>query len=123
MTRQRRVILEQVRRMHDHPTADEVYRAVRGRLPHVSLATVYRSLEALSQAGMLHTVRLAGDQMRFDGTMENHYHVRCVQCGKVEDVAAESFPPLEKLAGRQTKYRVLAHRLEFDGICEQCGAR
>jgi Fur family ferric uptake transcriptional regulator len=123
MTRQRRVILDQVRKMHSHPTADDLHRAVRGLLPHVSLATVYRSLEALSAAGMVRMLHLAGGQMRFDGTLDSHYHVRCVSCGRVEDVPAKPFPPLQELAEKQTRYRVLGHRLEFDGVCQECGAR
>jgi Fur family transcriptional regulator, ferric uptake regulator len=86
MTRQRQVILEQLREVCSHPTADEVYGMVRRRLPRISLGTVYRNLEMLVKAGLIRRLDMAGRQRRYDGNVEHHYHVRCSRCGCVGDV-------------------------------------
>ncbi|MBI5569166.1 MAG: transcriptional repressor [Desulfomonile tiedjei] len=120
MTEQRRVILEELKKLKSHPTADELYLLVRNRLPNISLGTVYRNLEILSEAGMILKLETAGSQKRFDGTAENHYHVRCVGCGRVEDVSLEVMSAVENAAQNASGYRILSHRLEFLGICPSC---
>ncbi len=120
MTNQRRIILEEIRKVASHPTADEIFRTVRKRLPKISLATVYRNLEILSEFGMIRKLDLAGTQKRFDGYTENHYHVRCVECGRVDDVCLEPDPVIEQAAQGVTDYDVLSHRLEFLGVCAEC---
>jgi Fur family transcriptional regulator, ferric uptake regulator len=118
-TRQRQVILEELRKVTSHPTAIGVYEAVRRRLPRISLGTVYRNLDLLSEAGLIRKLELGGGEARFDGNAEPHDHVRCVRCGRVDDLAG---PPLDLLGGRANDlgYRILGHRLEFLGICPQC---
>ena len=64
MTKQRKVILEELRKQHTHPSADEVYRMVRHRLPRISLGTVYRNLEVLVQMGEIQKLELSGSLKR-----------------------------------------------------------
>jgi Fe2+ or Zn2+ uptake regulation protein len=126
MSRQRRVILEQLMATRSHPTADEVYERVRRRLPHISLGTVYRNLEALAASGEIQKLRLGCAQGRFDGDVTHHYHVRCVGCGRVDDVAIKPLRSIQNALTKVTGYRALGYRLEFTGLCEQCdkaGAR
>jgi Fur family transcriptional regulator, ferric uptake regulator len=120
MTEQRRVILEELRKVVSHPTADEVYALVRKRLPNISLGTVYRNLETLSSAGIIQKLETAGSQMRFDAVVENHYHVRCVKCGRVDDVPVPRIEAIEQAARGVEGYRVLSYRLEFMGLCPSC---
>ena len=120
MTNQRKVILTVLGRSKSHPTADEVYREVRKRLPHISLATVYRNLELLSAHGMIGKLDHAGTQKRFDGDTDHHYHIRCVRCGRVEDAPLEPFAGLEYNLSDKIDYKVLGHHLEFVGICPHC---
>ena len=77
VTRQRRVILEELRKLTSHPTAPALYEVVRRRLPRISLGTVYRNLELLARAGFIQRLDLQGAEARFDGNPEHHYHVRC----------------------------------------------
>ena len=123
MTRQRQVIIEELCKVKSHPTADEIYRKVRRRLPRISLGTVYRNLEILSDCGSISKLDLAGRQRRFDGDLTPHYHVRCVQCERVEDVMAKPHTELEKSLTDATGYRIIGHRLEFIGICPRCQKR
>lgn len=120
MTDQRRIILEELRKVNTHPTANEVYDMVRKRLPKISLGTVYRNLEILSEIGAIQKLELAGTQKRFDGTVENHYHVRCLGCGRVEDVPVGPMPTLDKALNGVSDYKVFWHRLEFMGLCRRC---
>ena len=120
MTVQRREILAALRRTDSHPTADELFRQVRQRLPRVSLGTVYRTLDLLARAGEV--VRVAGDggQMRFDGRCNEHFHVRCERCGRVEDLAMERPSALIEPARAGTDYRLSGYDLVFRGVCPRC---
>jgi Fur family ferric uptake transcriptional regulator len=120
MTPQRSIILEELRKSKAHPTADEVYEVVRRRVPRVSLATVYRNLELLTQAGLIQTVELGGCPRRFDGRAGEHLHVRCLDCGKVEDISDGLLGRAKKRVGKLSGYRILGHHLEFTGRCPDC---
>jgi len=120
MTTQRQVILEELRRLTSHPTADEVYTRVRRRLPKVSLATVYRNLEILSQNGTIQKLDVSGTQRRFDATVDQHYHIRCTRCGRVDDVPLDPVIELEHALHDQCHYEVTGHWVEFSGICPDC---
>lgn len=119
-TEQRRVILQELAKVDTHPTANDVYQMVRKRLPHISLGTVYRNLEILSQTGKIKTIELAGKEKRFDGRTDTHYHVRCVKCGRLEDVPIQIIPNIDEALKGLTGYRILGHRLEFVGVCPRC---
>jgi Fe2+ or Zn2+ uptake regulation protein len=119
-THQRRVILEEIRKVNTHPTADEVYEMVRKRLPRISLGTVYRNLEFLSTCGLIQKIGPVSSQMRFDGDPRNHYHIRCIHCGTVEDAPIEIVDTIEQDIREASDYTILAHRLEFIGVCPAC---
>lgn len=120
ITRQRKVILEELQRGGLHPTASEVYELVRRRLPRISLGTVYRNLEMLGEHGLIQKLELGGTQKRFDGTTNNHYHVRCLRCGKIQDAPVEPVANLEAVLRERTDYEITGHRLEFVGLCPKC---
>ncbi len=120
ITHQREVILEELKSVRTHPSADELYDQVRQRLPRISLATVYRNLEFLTDQGLVQKIEVGGRQKRFDGNPEEHYHIRCLDCGKVDDVDLDRIQSLDKSISRTCGYKVIGHRLEFMGICPEC---
>jgi Fur family ferric uptake transcriptional regulator len=120
MTRQRRIILEELQKSCCHPAASELYELVRRRLPRISLGTVYRNLEMLCRCGLARKLELGGGQKRFDGVIENHYHVRCVQCGQIADAHLKPLAKLEAAAGSSSGYEIITHQLEFVGLCPRC---
>ncbi|MBN1511993.1 MAG: transcriptional repressor [Phycisphaerae bacterium] len=122
MTAQRKVILEELRSVDTHPTADRIYEMVRRRLPRVSLATVYRNLEWLAEAGVIQKYESAGSQRRFDGNPSTHDHIRCVECGRLDDIMADPIPDVEERIRDKTDYRIVGYRLEYLGICPSCRA-
>ena len=122
-TPQRRVVLDELSHMKSHPTAAELYAAVRQRLPRISLGTVYRNLEVLHEDGMIRKMEFSGAESRFDGNLEQHDHVRCTDCGRIADIFPQgpdhiSVPP-EEMAG----FQVVGYRLEFFGSCPRCQAK
>ena len=121
MTRQRKVILEELRKVDTHPSADEVYEMVRKRLPRISLGTVYRNLEILSKSGEIQKLEIGCNLKRFDGIAENHYHIRCLHCDRVID-APEGLDIAvnHDLKKHINGFKILGHRLEFIGLCSQC---
>jgi Fur family transcriptional regulator, ferric uptake regulator len=119
-SRQRQVILEELQKLHSHPTAAGLYQIVCRRLPKISLGTVYRNLELLTRTGIIQKLEFGGAEARFDGNPTHHDHVRCVKCGKVDDIHG---PPLDPMGGVKNDfngYCVLGHRIEFYGVCPQC---
>ena len=103
-----------------HPSAQEVYQRVRQRLPKISLGTVYRNLEQLAAHGLIQKIESTDGQRRFDGDLSEHYHVRCLHCGRVEDAPLPLLPLLDQSFGKMSQYIILGHRLEFYGICPRC---
>lgn len=120
MTPQRKVILKELRMANAHLTADEVYEVVRARLPRISLGTIYRNLEILFRLGMINKLEFGGKQKRFDGKTQNHYHLRCLSCGRIDDAPIEPQTMLEESLAGLTDYNILGHRLEFVGLCLAC---
>jgi len=121
MTPQRKILVEELRRLHSHPTADELYQVVRRRLPHISLGTVYRNLEILSRTGIIRKIELGGAQRRFDGDLEIHQHIRCTECGRIDDLpAGAAITNCDQDLVEGTGYEVVERRVEFIGICPEC---
>jgi Fur family ferric uptake transcriptional regulator len=120
MTRQRRVILEELREFTHHPSADEIYEAVRRRIPRISLGTVYRNLEVLSELGEIQKLEFGGTLKRFDWDPEDHYHIRCNLCDRVDNAPMPHLEDIENRVSEDTDYRIIGHRLEFYGLCPEC---
>jgi Fur family ferric uptake transcriptional regulator len=120
MTLQRKTILEVLRQTNNHPSADEIYKMVRQRLPRISLGTVYRNLEVLAESGVIQKLELGGAIKRFDWNQEKHYHIRCLKCGRVDDAPIAPFNRLENELYEVTVYTIIGHRLEFEGLCPPC---
>ena len=119
-SRQRRVILEELRKVKTHPSADEVYEMVRKRLPRISLGTVYRNLEILSESGEIKKLEPGSSLKRFDGNPSEHFHIRCIRCDRIADMPMASDFEIDLADMTPTEYEILGHRLEFFGLCPYC---
>ena len=122
-TRQRKLILEELRKVKKHPTAAGLYAIVRRKMPKISLGTVYRNLELLNQMGMIQKLDFGSGEARYDGNLSDHDHLRCVCCMCVDDAPG---PPLAIRGGRKEDwdgYKILGYRLEFFGVCPRCRGR
>ncbi|WP_339136239.1 MAG: transcriptional repressor [Candidatus Electrothrix sp. GW3-4] len=123
MTHQRELILEELGNCHNHPTADALYERIKKKLPRISLATVYRNLEILSEAGMIRKLEISGRQKRFDKEIEQHDHVFCVQCRRVDDIRFDQSRLISLEEGQSQGYKISGCRVEFFGLCPKCQAR
>ena len=119
-TIQKRLVLDTVRRMTNHPTVEEIYERIVMEHPSVSKGTVYRNLNILAQQGEILRVQFPNAADRYDFNTRQHYHIRCRYCGKVDDV---EMPYLEHLQEQITDchgFQPLSHQIVFEGICPAC---
>ena len=119
-TPQREIILEILNEKNVHPTADEVFRIVRERLPRISLGTIYRNLELMSEQGLIKVTGQGGIQRRYEGNMKEHYHLKCVSCGRLEDAPVETISFPDDSLREKSDFKILGHNLEFLGLCPEC---
>ena len=103
-----------------HPTAEEVFFRVRGELPGISLATVYKSLETLVGCGLAHKLSYGDGSARYDGRTDPHLHARCLTCGRITDVPGRVPPAEIPPPARAGHFRVTGYRVELTGYCAQC---
>ncbi|MDR3628877.1 MAG: transcriptional repressor [Desulfocapsaceae bacterium] len=120
MTHQREIILQELQASRQHLTADELYERVRKRLPRISLATVYRNLEILTQAGIIAKREVSGRQKRFDSDVSEHDHIFCIQCHRLDNLELNRDEVGGLPAGLVEGYTITGYRLEFSGICREC---
>lgn len=123
MTKQRKLILEELRKVKNHPTAYEVYERVKNFMPQISLGTVYRNLEILSSSGIINRLDMAQGQRRFDATIQDHHHIRCVSCGRVDDIPLNTVRDLTNIidiVGETSGYEVLGCGIDLRGMCPVC---
>jgi Fur family peroxide stress response transcriptional regulator len=123
LTVQRRTILEVLAERTDHPTADQVYAAVRQRLPGVSRTTVYRVLDTLVRLGLAVKTAHPGAAVRFDPHTERHHHLLCVRCDRVIDLHAPELDGLRLPDTRRLGFEVEDFSLHIRGLCADCRAR
>jgi Fe2+ or Zn2+ uptake regulation protein len=131
-TPQRLAVYDELASTLHHPTAEEVFHAVRAKVPKISLATVYKALEALVAIGVA-TRLTASDgagSARYDARGEDHYHFRCLRTGQVHDLPtrfdpdliARLDPDLAETLKRQG-FQVTGYRLELVGYADPEGSR
>jgi Fe2+ or Zn2+ uptake regulation protein len=125
LTTPRHAVIEVVRGLKAHPTAEEVHRLVTRRAPGVSLGTVYRNLRLLVDAGLLG--ELPGPRARFDANTRAHHHFTCLRCGRIADVETPVAEPhsraLSKRVEARTGLTITHHQIDFFGRCLECQAK
>jgi Fe2+ or Zn2+ uptake regulation protein len=119
-TAQRAAIYRFLRSVKSHPTADEIFTQVREVLPDISLATVYKALEAFVEAGVARKLALGGGPARYDGRTDDHDHVRCLKCGTVRDVVGAHDSDLIRGLHSDDGFEIIDYRLELIGYCPDC---
>ena len=120
-TEQRAAVYRYLADTYVHPTADEVYLAVRQDLTGISLATVYKSLETLVGCGLAVKLTYSDGSARYDGRTDPHHHARCLACGRVVDIEGQvADSEVEGLKARAGGFTVTGFRLELSGCCATC---
>lgn len=115
------VLLE---REEDHLSAEEVFLLVKEKAPEIGLATVYRTLELLSELKIVDKINFGDGVSRYDlrkeGVEHFHHHLVCMECGSVEEIIEDLLGEVEKIVEDEWEFQVKDHRLTFHGICKQC---
>ncbi|MDX8046065.1 Fur family transcriptional regulator [Gracilibacillus sp. S3-1-1] len=119
-----RVLLE---REEDHLSAEDVYLLVRDKAPEIGLATVYRTLELLTELEIVDKINFGDGVSRYDlrkeGAKHFHHHLVCTECGSVEEIEDDLLEEVENFVQSDWGFIVKDHRLTFHGICKKCQDR
>lgn len=118
-SKQRDAILENLCSRYDHPTAEDLYFSLKPKIPALSLATVYRNLAQLEGDGKI--IRIgSGGTARYDGNVNLHYHLTCLNCSGVFDVFLDDDCGLCDKAAKSFDGKIISHSVLFTGYCSSC---
>ena len=120
VTQQRPEIFREVAGSLEHPDAEAVSRAIRARLPTVSLDTVYRTLALLGDLGLVIPLGPRRQSVRFDANLARHHHYVCVRCGLTRDFSSSALDGVRVPGAARDLGRVLAMQVEVRGLCATC---
>ena len=119
-TIQKDLVRNTVYEMRRQVTANEVYEFIKEAYPTIGKGTVYRNLDILVEEGNLRKVEVPDGPNRFDLTLKNHYHVRCVNCGEISDVDMDEILGLLEKIHDTHGTDFLGYDILFKGICPKC---
>lgn len=114
------LVLEAVNKLKCHATADEIYDEISKNHPSIGRATVYRNLQRLSDLGKIRKIEVPEGADRYDHICHDHYHIRCIKCGKIFDVDMPYLAGLENSAKNLQDFSLVGHDIMFKGICPEC---
>jgi Fur family transcriptional regulator, ferric uptake regulator len=116
-----RVLLEHE---EDHLSAEDVYLLVKEKSPEIGLATVYRTLELLTELKIVDKINFGDGVSRYDlrqeGAAHFHHHLVCIECGAVDEIQDDLLEDVEAIVERDWNFKIKDHRLTFHGICHRC---
>jgi Fur family transcriptional regulator, ferric uptake regulator len=122
LTRPRRLIFDEVFRIHGHVDAEEIATNLRAPAKRVSRASVYRTLDLLAQAGLVKPVTLGGKQRFYEHvhTGEHHDHLVCIECGKIFEFYSEEIEKLQSKTCSANSFEPIQHMMTIYGRCAKC---
>lgn len=118
LTPQRLAILVYLEGNKEHPSAEDIYRAVSKKFPTMSFATVYNTLDTLRKRGEILELTIDPDKKRFDPNTELHHHLICINCKRIVDIYSDY--KLNVPNSERTDFEIVGNHIEFYGICSKC---
>ena len=120
-TAQRQLVYDVIQKSLDHPTAETVYIRAREEAPHISLGTVYRNLNHLSENGAIRRLSTPIGPDHFDFNLESHYHFLCSVCGQMSDIPSHCSPDEKSvMAPSEAGFDIKSYSLIYVGVCPEC---
>jgi Fur family ferric uptake transcriptional regulator len=117
MTEQRRVIARVLSGAHDHPDVEELYRLSHEIDPHISIATVYRTVRLFEEAGIIERHDFRDGRSRYEQASDEHHdHLIDMKTGDVIEFVDEEIEKLQQAIAKRLGYRLVDHRLELYGV-------
>ena len=120
VTPQRLAIYNMLASTQSHPNAEMIFNELQALYPTMSLATVYKTMEILKEIGLVKILNAGEDSFRYDADTSDHPHVRCMECGQVEDVENIDSAEFVKQVSQGTNYHLINQQFYFYGICPGC---
>ncbi len=125
LTSQRKIVLQVfLDHQDEHLSAEDVHSMLRQQSAEIGLATVYRTLELLSELGVLQKMDFGDGRSRYEinetNTPHHHHHLICVACGKVKEFEGDLLETLETVIARKSNFIIVDHQVKFYGYCQEC---
>jgi Fur family transcriptional regulator, peroxide stress response regulator len=122
-THQRRIVYQAVVASHGHRSPEQIYAAVRKRIPSISLATVYNNLRLFVEHGLVREVTPHSSTLRVDGNLNPHHHLVCSRCKEVQDIEGD-FIDFKRLSSQLPEgFDLTQHVVEIFGLCRRCRSK
>jgi len=121
-SKQREQILDIFLKTEKHPTINDLYDLVRKEDPKIGLATVYRTMEVICDAGLARKVDFGDGLRRFEHKYRHHHHdhLVCLKCGRIIEVVSPEIERLQENLAKKHRFKAVRHRMEIFGICRTC---
>jgi Fur family peroxide stress response transcriptional regulator len=119
-SRQRDRIMEILQGTKSHPSADWLYDRLKKEFPNLSMGTVYRNLNILSEQGLIQKIDFGSTFNRFDADVSPHYHLICEKCSSVADIKLPIYDEINEKVEKMANFSINRHRIEFYGLCKNC---
>jgi Fur family ferric uptake transcriptional regulator len=121
LTPQRLMVVRAVEEADSHISAEEIYLQIRARYPHMNISTVYRTLELLSEVGLVTETDMGDGRVRYHSIGKgHHHHLVCQKCGEIIDVEESMLSQLWGEIGQRYGFKVNMKHLAFFGLCAKC---
>lgn len=123
LTTQRQAVYDVVRQSEDHPTASDIMNRLVGKGYNLAYGTVYNSLRYLTEKQMIRELKLGESASRYDARMDEHQHIICEVCGKVDEVMADVPADWTRAVAKETGYSINHAHVVFGGVCPECQSK
>jgi Fur family peroxide stress response transcriptional regulator len=120
LTPQSVFIYEELLNTAEHPSAEMLYTALKSKYPMITLDTVHRTLNLFCDIGVAAMVEGAGSSRRFVGNLDKHHHVRCVTCGRIQDVYNATYDQLSVPPEVTQEFEIFKKAVHLEGLCRTC---
>lgn len=119
-SKQRESVLQTLRENVVHPTAEYIYDIMSKSDSSVSLATLYRNLNQLTESGRIKKIDGLENSAHYDHNTDEHYHFICKECKKIFDISADVAADIVKNTEEKTGFVIQSHDVIFHGLCNDC---
>ena len=123
VTPQRLAIFKVLAASKAHPSAEMIFNQLQPAYPTMSLATVYKTVEILKEIGLIQVLNAGEDSFRYDADTSMHPHIRCLQCGRVDDLHEVDTGTFVREVAEKTPYRLTGQQFYFYGLCPSCQSK
>jgi Fur family peroxide stress response transcriptional regulator len=107
----------------EHPSVQRIYKEVKEIHPTVSLATVYKTLQILTELGLIQELDFPKTQARFDSYVEPHINLVCLRCGSIRDIDDPAAREMVARIAAKAEFTRKRQRLDIYGVCKTCRSR